>query len=97
MNIDFLLSKLIHGQKSSKNKIITDDFISFLSSTLVYEPELRAKPLKILTHPFFDELRNQNTVLPNGKPLIDLFNFSPEEIKYDSESVEKFIPTWYKK
>jgi len=98
MNTDFLLLKLINGIKYSKNKVITDDFIDFISKILIYEPELRVKPLKLLLHPFFDELRLQNTLLPNGKPLPnDLFCFSPEEYKLDSESVEKLIPSWYKK
>jgi glycogen synthase kinase 3 beta len=36
--------------------------------------------MEALLHPFFDELRDQNTKLPNGQDLPDnLFDFSPEE------------------
>jgi glycogen synthase kinase 3 beta len=33
-----------------------------------------------MTHPFFDELRDPSTVLPNGKPLPPLFNWLPGEL-----------------
>lgn len=33
--------------------------------------------LDALTHPFFDELRDPNTRLPNGRFLPPLFNFKP--------------------
>jgi hypothetical protein len=36
--------------------------------------------LEACAHPFFDELRQPGTVLPNGRPLPPLFNFSPEEL-----------------
>jgi hypothetical protein len=29
-------------------------------------------------HPFFDELRDPNCRLPNGRPLPPLFNFKPQ-------------------
>ncbi len=29
-------------------------------------------------HPFFDELRDPNCHLPNGRPLPPLFNFKPQ-------------------
>lgn len=31
--------------------------------------------LEACVHPFFDELRDPNTRLPNGRPLPPLFNF----------------------
>ena len=33
--------------------------------------------LDALIHPFFDELRDPNTRLPNGRILPPLFNFKP--------------------
>jgi hypothetical protein len=33
-----------------------------------------------LLHPFFDELRDIKTRLPNGKALPDLFKFTKDEI-----------------
>ncbi len=93
----FPIIKAYPWNKVFKNKTITDEFVSFLNNIMCYEPNIRVKPLKVLLHPFFDELRNQNTVLPNGNKMPDLFNFSPEEIKYDSDSVNKLVPSWYKK
>lgn len=34
--------------------------------------------LEACIHPFFDELRDPNTRLPNGRPLPPLFNFKPQ-------------------
>jgi hypothetical protein len=34
--------------------------------------------LQTLADPFFDELRNPATVLPNGQPLPELFDFTRE-------------------
>ena len=56
------------------------DAIDLISKILVYTPDKRLKPLETLMHPFFDELRDQNTKLPNGQPLPELFDFSREEI-----------------
>lgn len=70
--------------------------IDFVSTLLVYDPLSRPTPLGALLDPFFDELRNQNTVLPNGQPLPPLFNFTPEECQQEPEVVKKIIPDWYK-
>ena len=93
----FPVIKAYPWNKVFKNKVVGEDFVSFLNSIMCYEPNLRVKPLKVLLHPFFDELRNINTLLPNGNKLPDLFDFSAEEINYDPESVEKLVPSWFKK
>lgn len=83
--------------KVFKNRKVTEEFLDFLSKLLCYEPNLRLKPLKSLLHPFFDELRDPGTKLPNGSPLPrELFIFSNEEKKSDPSSVEKLIPSWLK-
>lgn len=72
------------------------DAIDFLSKILVYDPSLRYAPLEALTHPFFDELRDEKTKLPNGNPLPALFNFTKEEISTtDDETMQKLVPEWY--
>ncbi|KAK4406853.1 Phosphoribosylamine--glycine ligase, chloroplastic [Sesamum angolense] len=43
-----------------------------------YSPNLRCTALEACIHPFFDELRDPNTRLPNGRPLPPLFNFKPQ-------------------
>jgi glycogen synthase kinase 3 beta len=49
--------------------------IDFISKVLIYEPKKRLKPIEALLHPWFDELRDKRTKLPNGNKLPDLFNF----------------------
>ena len=53
--------------------------IELITHLLVYNPERRLKPLEACAHPFFDELRDENTRLPNGMPLPELFDFQKEE------------------
>jgi hypothetical protein len=38
--------------------------------------------LEACIHPFFDELRDPNCHLPNGRPLPPLFNFKPQGITF---------------
>ncbi|KAH7529325.1 hypothetical protein FEM48_Zijuj05G0172400 [Ziziphus jujuba var. spinosa] len=52
-----------------------------VSRLLQYSPNLRCSLLEALTHPFFDELRDPNTRLTNGRVLPPLFNFKPHELK----------------
>ena len=74
------------------------DAIDMISKILVYNPENRPRPLEILLHPFFDELRDKSTKLPNGNNLPDLFEFTKEEIStYPKEVTEKLVPSWYTK
>lgn len=93
----FPIIKVYPWAKVFKNKNVPDDFLDFISKVLMFEPQQRLKPIRALLHPFFDELRQKNTVLPNGDPLPELFNFTQEEIRLDPECVEKLIPKWYKK
>jgi glycogen synthase kinase 3 beta len=51
--------------------------IDFVSRLLVYDPLKRPTPLGALLDPFFDELRDKDTRLPNGAPLPAFFNFTP--------------------
>jgi glycogen synthase kinase 3 beta len=84
-------------QKVFKNRVVNDEFIDLVKNLLIYEPNLRLKPLKALLHPFFDELRKEGSKLPNGDPLPnDLFNFSKEEYTLDAKTIESLIPSWYK-
>jgi len=74
------------------------DAIDLVIKLLVYNPERRLKPLEALTHPFFDELREKNTKLPNGNNLPDLFNFQKEEESSTTPQImEQLKPAWYKK
>ena len=44
-------------------------------------------------HPYFDELRNQKLTI-NGKEIVNLFNFTPEEIKHKPSLLQKLVPNW---
>ena len=44
---------------------------------LDYTPVRRIIPIESCAHLFFNELREENTRLPNGRPLPPLFNFTP--------------------
>uniref|UniRef100_A0A2N9EJP7 non-specific serine/threonine protein kinase n=1 Tax=Fagus sylvatica TaxID=28930 RepID=A0A2N9EJP7_FAGSY len=58
-----------------------------------YSPNLRCTALEACIHPFFDELRDPNTRLPNGRPLPPLFNFkSPELSGIPPDVIHKLIP-----
>ena len=60
------------------------DAIDLISKVLIYDPKERLKAVDILTHSFFDELRDPKTKLPNGNPLPDLFNFTKGSCLYYS-------------
>lgn len=80
------------------------DAIDLVSKLLVYDPEQRLKAADVLAHPFFDELRDSKTRLPNGNPLPELFNFTPgkalsnrvEEMQACKAVIDHLVPEWYK-
>lgn len=61
------------------------DAIDLLMRILVYEPEKRASPRRVLCHPFFHELKKDTfQVYPRGssEPIrLNLFNFSNYELE----------------
>ncbi|KAG5073077.1 hypothetical protein JHK86_008288 [Glycine max] len=57
------------------HKRMPPEAVDLVSRLLQYSPNLRCTALDTLTHPFFDELRDPNTRLPNGRFLPPLFNF----------------------
>ncbi|CAI9778828.1 unnamed protein product [Fraxinus pennsylvanica] len=79
--------------------------VDLVSRLLQYSPNLRSSALEdffmqldALIHPFFEELRDPNTRLPNGRFLPPLFNFKPYELKGVSvELLGKLIPEHAKK
>lgn len=68
--------------------------IDLIGKLLAYTPTKRLKPLEACIHPFFDELRNPTTLLPNGQPLPStLFQFSEQELKDATPQIlAKLIP-----
>eukprot|EP00043_Microstomoeca_roanoka_P016448 m.168039 g.168039 ORF g.168039 m.168039 type:complete len:389 (-) comp16463_c0_seq1:307-1473(-) len=70
------LEDLLRGRPSAERALEID----LLKKTFSYIPKKRPTAIEVLTHPFFDELRDPKTVLPNGNPLPPLFDFTPEEL-----------------
>ncbi|CAH1277145.1 GSK3B [Branchiostoma lanceolatum] len=66
--------------------------INLCSRLLEYTPGARISPLEACTHPFFDELRDPNTRLPNGRELPPLFNFTPHELSINPSLNSRLLP-----
>ncbi|KAJ3436562.1 glycogen synthase kinase-3 alpha [Anaeramoeba flamelloides] len=62
-----------------------------LSKLLRYDPKSRINALDACAHPFFNELRNPNTRLPNQRNLPELFDFDPEELKSVKPQIRKIL------
>jgi hypothetical protein len=50
--------------------------IDLLSKFLVYPPKDRLKPLEVLNHAYFNDLRNENFRATNGGNFPDFFDFT---------------------
>ncbi|CAD5174309.1 shaggy-related protein kinase kappa isoform X1 [Musa acuminata AAA Group] len=74
-------------------KRLPPEAVDLVSRFLQYSPNLRCTALEACLHPFFDELRDPNTRLPNGRPLPPLFNFKSHEIRgIPPDVLERLIP-----
>ncbi|KAI3866182.1 hypothetical protein MKW92_017717 [Papaver armeniacum] len=72
------------------HKRMPAEAVDLVSRLLQYSPNLRCTALEALIHPFFDELRDPNARLPNGRFLPPLFNFKPHGVP--TEVLLKLIP-----
>ncbi|PWZ33124.1 hypothetical protein Zm00014a_028341 [Zea mays] len=80
------------------NKRMPPEAVDLVSRLLQYSPNLRCTAVEALVHPFFDELRDPNTRLPNGRFLPPLFNFKPHELKgVPADIVARLVPEHAKK
>lgn len=77
-------SKLFKGR-------LSDDGIDLINKMLSYEPTKRLTALQCCAHPFFDELRDPATRLPDGGPLPPLFNYTDEELKGVSHEMRAIL------
>jgi serine/threonine protein kinase len=63
---------------------VDPNVIELISSMLKYRPNQRIRPFEALAHPCFDELRQPDLVLPDGKQLPGtVFNLTDEGEMYD--------------
>ncbi|KAE8007919.1 hypothetical protein FH972_004476 [Carpinus fangiana] len=65
----------VHSQVFQKR--LPPEAVDLVCRFFQYSPNLRCTALEACIHPFFDELRDPNSRLPNGRPLPPLFNFKP--------------------
>jgi len=76
------------------------DAIDLISRLLEYTPTQRLSAIEALTHPFFEELRDPNTKLPDSRgiapgtlrDLPPLFNFTRHELSIKPELNERLVP-----
>jgi glycogen synthase kinase 3 beta len=62
---------------------------------LDYDPARRITAIEALSHPFFDQLRDPSTKLPDGSKVpVSLFDFTEEELTLmrGRELMKKVIP-----
>ena len=79
-------------EKVFKRRKVTESYLDLISKLLIYDPDKRLTPLQAICHPFFDELKDSKTVLPNGKSVPrELFEFTREEINSDQDSINKVL------
>ncbi|PWA42085.1 glycogen synthase kinase-3 [Artemisia annua] len=75
------------------HKRMPPEATDLVSRLLQYSPNLRSTALEAMVHPFFDELRDPATRLPNGRCLPPLFNFKAHELKgVPTEMLTKLVP-----
>jgi glycogen synthase kinase 3 beta len=72
-----------------------NDAILLASKLLEYTPSSRITPLEACAHPFFDELREPNNKLPNGRELPPLFNFTQHELTIQPSLNVRLMPSHY--
>jgi len=69
--------------------------IDLIQQMLRYNPNDRLGNMEILSHPFFNEIKEPNVKLPDGKEIDSkIFNFTNEEIseqKYRQKIVPEYI------
>ncbi|WFD39230.1 uncharacterized protein MJAP1_002201 [Malassezia japonica] len=68
------------------------DAIDLITNLLQYTPHARLTAVEALCHPFFDELREEDVILSNGRPMPDLFNFTQEELSVRPDLIKHLVP-----
>lgn len=75
---------------------VPPDGVDLVLSILRYNPSERPRAIEVLAHPFFDELRLQDTILPDRAPMPELFNWTQHEVDSASgELMAKLTPGWH--
>ncbi|XP_047340849.1 shaggy-related protein kinase theta-like [Impatiens glandulifera] len=79
-------------------KRLPAEAVDLVSRLLQYSPKLRCTALEACAHPFFNDLKQPNVSLPNGRPFPPLFNFTAQELAGVSPELrEQLIPEHMRK
>jgi glycogen synthase kinase 3 beta len=78
--------------KVFRSRTTTPESLELISKLLEYTPTLRLSAIEAMTHTFFDELRNPETRMPNGKELPSLFDFTPMELSIRPDLIRQLVP-----
>jgi serine/threonine protein kinase len=95
MNPYFEAYKFPHVKVKSWEQVFdTCDLLTldFLKSLICYSPFSRPTAIQALLHPFFDELKLEDSKLPNGNDLPLLFNWTEEELKTYPSQIKEIDP-----
>uniref|UniRef100_A0A915A6U7 Glycogen synthase kinase-3 n=1 Tax=Parascaris univalens TaxID=6257 RepID=A0A915A6U7_PARUN len=66
--------------------------VDLVSRLLEYTPSARLSPLQACAHALFDELRQPDCKLPNGRPLPPIFDFSEQELRIEPNLNSALLP-----
>ena len=93
----FPIIKQTQWEEVFKGKGMPPEFFDLIGKMLLYEPKKRIRPLYLLNHPFFDELKESDLYVENQN-LPNLFDFNSQEMKIDRDFInENLVPDWVKK
>jgi len=68
--------------------------IDMISKLLEYTPNARLGAIQAMVHPFFDELRQEDARMPNGREFPPLFNFTREELSVRPDLIQQLVPPY---
>ncbi|KAG9154863.1 hypothetical protein Leryth_025222 [Lithospermum erythrorhizon] len=82
-----------HSWHKVFHKRLPAEAVDLVTRLLQYSPDLRFTALEACAHPFFDNLREPNACLPNGRPFPPLFDFTAQELAgASSELRDRLLP-----
>jgi glycogen synthase kinase 3 beta len=66
-----------------------------VSRLLQYTPSARLTAVEAMCHPFFDEIKQHGSKLPDGKDIRpEIFELTKEEMKVRPDLIRRMIPQW---
>ncbi|KAL1992951.1 hypothetical protein VTN49DRAFT_3708 [Thermomyces lanuginosus] len=102
MNPNYMEHKFPQIKPHPFNKVFRrapQEAINLISALLEYTPTSRLRAIEAMCHPFFDELRDPNTRLPDSRhpqnaarDLPNLFDFSRHELSIAPELNDRLVP-----